>query len=136
MTNLYIFHIGQNGSDFKVLSSDENFLSQGSMGKSESKLTTEDIIFLEKTTDMSAEELKIWHNDFILISDNGKLNQKKFLEAFVQLGGWFIFKPNVCFQSVDIVFFFSQGRKQMKKWSKVFFGLMMLTTMDQSASGE
>ena len=105
------------------------------MGKSHSKLTTEDIIFLEKTTDMSAEELKIWHNDFILISDNGKLNQKKFLEAFVQLGGWFIFKPNVCFQSVDIVFF-SQGRKQMKKWSKVFFGLMMLTTMDQSASGD
>ena len=90
MTDLYIFHIGQNGSDFKVLSSDENFLSQGSMGKSESKLTTEDIIFLEKTTDMNAEELKIWHNDFILISDNGKLDQKKFLEAFVQLGGWFI----------------------------------------------
>ena len=45
------------------------------------------IIFLEATTEMSAEELKSWHNDFILMSDNGKLNQRKFVEAFVQLGG-------------------------------------------------
>ena len=45
------------------------------------------IIFLEATTEMSAEELKSWHNDFILMSDNGKLNQRKFIEAFVQLGG-------------------------------------------------
>ena len=68
------------------------------MGKSHSKLTAEDIIFLEvanikniifleATTEMSAEELKSWHNDFILMSDNGKLNQRKFIEAFVQLGG-------------------------------------------------
>ena len=57
------------------------------MGKSHSKLTAEDIIFLEATTDMSAEELKSWHNDFILMSNNGKLNQRKFIEAFMQLGG-------------------------------------------------
>ena len=57
------------------------------MGKSHSKLTAEDIIFLEATTDMSVEELKSWHNDFILMSNNGKLNQRKFIEAFMQLGG-------------------------------------------------
>ena len=61
------------------------------MGKSHSKLTAEDIIFLEKTTDMSAEELKSWHNDFILMSNNGKLIQRKFIEAFMQLGGQVIF---------------------------------------------
>ena len=61
------------------------------MGKSNSKLTAEDIIFLEATTDMSAEELKSWHNDFILMSNNGKLNQRKFIEAFMQLGGQVIF---------------------------------------------
>ena len=57
------------------------------MGKSHSKLTAEDIIFLEASTDMNAEELKSWHNDFILMSNNGKLNERKFIEAFMQLAG-------------------------------------------------